>query len=210
MIINWEFIVSSVTAFAAIAALVLNNRQIKLSNKQHLFDKRLENYIIASGLLQLYREHSKIINYKIDEPIFSIDMQFMWFTNNSYLEKISSAINNPLHGESHKELLIKLEGLKEVSTKIKFLFSSKESIILGDFIFYYQNFLFVMYQYNVLLQDLKQAAEHEKISFKEAQKLVREDRIRLELENAFENLKCQEVKIKKNRVEEKIKRQIVL
>ena len=67
-----------------------------------------------------------------------------------------------------------------------------------------------MYQYNVLLQDLKQAAEHEKISFKEAQKLVREDRIRLELENAFENLKCQEVKIKKNRVEEKIKRQIVL
>lgn len=78
---------------------------------------------LATLLLQLYRENSKLFDFKKDEPIFSIDMWFMWMTNNSYLEKIAPAINNPLNGESHKELLKKLESLKEVSTKIKFIFS---------------------------------------------------------------------------------------
>ncbi|PPK77479.1 hypothetical protein BXY41_11617 [Lacrimispora xylanisolvens] len=210
MEINWDIIISLVTAFAALAALVLSNRQMKLSNKQHLFDKRLESYIIANGLLQLYRENSKIIDYKTDEPIFSIEMQFAWLTNNSYLERITPAINEPLYGESHKELLKKLESLKEVSTKIKFVFSAEESIILGDFVFCYQKLLFTMYQYNILLTKMKQVVEDEKISFKEAQKLVGEERIKIELETAFENLKCQEIQINRNKVEEKIKKQIML
>lgn len=67
-----------------------------------------------------------------------------------------------------------------------------------------------MFQYNILLKRLKQMAEEEKITLKEAQKLVREDLIRIELETTFENLKCLEIKIKKSRVEEKIKRQIIL
>ena len=42
-----------VTAFIAIIALFQTHKQIKNSNKQFLFDKRLDKYLLAKGLLEL-------------------------------------------------------------------------------------------------------------------------------------------------------------
>ena len=44
--INWEMILSVITAVTAIIAIVQTNSQIKLSNKHNLFDKRLECFNI--------------------------------------------------------------------------------------------------------------------------------------------------------------------
>ena len=106
---DWNFWLSSVTAFVAIVALIQTRKQIKLSNKQHLFDKRIENYLIATGLIQLYKNNCMHFNNEKDEPIFAIDLEFMWLTNNTYLEEITSAIKNPLKETDQKKLLIKLE-----------------------------------------------------------------------------------------------------
>lgn len=114
------FFFSVVTAVVAIAALIQTHKQIKLSNKQHLFDKRIENYIIATGLIQLYRSNCSVINNEKDEPILSNDFDFKLLTNNTYLEQISCAIDNPLKEPSHKELLIKLENLKKNNTELSY------------------------------------------------------------------------------------------
>ena len=128
MLNDWNFWFSVVTAIVAIIALMQTSQHIKLSNKQHLFDKRIENYLIATGLIQLYRSNCMNFNNEKDEPIFAVDLEFTWLTNNIYLEPITSAIENPLKEPSHKELLIKLENLKDVDAKIKFLFSGKASL----------------------------------------------------------------------------------
>ena len=39
-----NLILSTITIFIAALALILTYKQIKLSNKQHLFDRRLDNY----------------------------------------------------------------------------------------------------------------------------------------------------------------------
>ncbi len=49
-------IFSVITSITAIIALIQANRQMKLSNKQQLFDRRLKVYMTVHGLLELYRQ----------------------------------------------------------------------------------------------------------------------------------------------------------
>lgn len=185
---DWNFIfsvvtalVGIVTAIVAISSLGQTRKQIKLSNKQHLFDKRVENYLIATGLIKLYRNNSMCLNDEKDEPKFAIDLDFTWLTNNTYLEGFTFAIHNPLKEPSHKELLIKLEDLKEVSTKIKFLFYGKSSILLGDFVLRYQELLFSMYQYQIVLDKMTEVNEGHRLTIEEAQERVGEKNTELNL-----------------------------
>lgn len=210
MIKDWNFWVSLITASAAIIALRVSYQQIKSSNKQQLFDKRLENYIIASGLIQLYREHEKILKHEENTPIMAIEMMFAWLTNNSYLQLITPAINNPLKGESHKEFLIKLEDLKEVAIKIKYLFLGKDAIWLSDFVLYYKELLYKMYQYKICLDHLVKVAQEEKISLEKAQLVINEEEMRAELLEALEKLKQADLVLIDNNVEDQIDKQIKL
>ena len=53
-------------------ALWQTHRQIKLSNKQQLFDRRLSDYLIVKGLLDLYREHRDNLGIEDNgKPLFS-------------------------------------------------------------------------------------------------------------------------------------------
>lgn len=203
-------LVGIITAIVAICALGQTNKQIKLSNKQHLFDKRVENYLIAIGLIQLYRSNCMHFNDEKDEPIFNVSLYFTWLTNNTYLEKITPAIDNPLKEPSHKELLIKLENLKEVATKIKFLFSDEVSNFFSDFVFSYQELLFSMYQYQIVLDKMDQVNEGHRLTIEEAQQKVGEKKHRIKLQDAFDNLKQADIMLKKENVEEQIKKQIKL
>lgn len=210
MKIDWNFLLSVITIIVASYALIQTHHQMKLSNKQHLFDKRMENYLIAMGLIQLYRNNCKDFDEEKDEPIFALKSYFIWLTNNTYLEEITTAIDNPLKNPGHKEFLIKLEKLKEVGTKIKFLFSDNASDALGDFVFSYQELLFSMYQYQILLNKMYEINKDHKLSLEEIQQKLGEPKHRLKLQRAFQNLKQADDLLKKKNVEEKIKNQIKL
>lgn len=207
---DMNFWLSVVTAAVAIYAVIQTHKQIKLSNKQHLFDKRIENYIIAIGLIQLYRSNCNVINNKKDEPMFSNTFDFKKLTNNTYLEQITCAIDNPLKEPSHKALLIKLENLKEVSTKIKFLFSDDVSILLGDFVLCYQELLFEMYRYQIIVDKITKENENKKLTLEEILEKFQEQKYRDKLQKAFDNLKQADSMLKKKNVEKEIKKEIRL
>lgn len=220
MFSDWKSLIpivtSVITATVAIIAVMLTGKQIELSNKQHLFDKRIENYIIATGLIQLYRSNYDVINEDInnkgDIPIFSNKSCFNFLTNNTYLEKITCAIDNPLKEPSHKELLIKLENLKEVATKIKFLFSGKVSLLLEDFVLCYQELLFAMYKYQMVIDDMEKENENKnhELGYEEIGEMLGEKTQRGKLQKAFDKLKEADSKLKTANVEERIKKQIRL
>ena len=210
MTIDGNVIVSIITAIVAIFALGLTFKQIKLSNKQHLFDKRIENYIIAIGLLDLYRTNCEHLDLDKDEPILNIDLYFTWLSNNTYLEDITSVINNPLEKIIHKKFLIKSENMKEVGTKINFLFSDKTSKVLSDFVFSYQELLFSMYQYKIILNKMFEKNNEKRSSIEVMQKMFDEPKYRHNLQKKYRNLIEIEKNLKENKVEEKIKKQIKL
>lgn len=217
MFSDWSFLVSVVSVFAgmgsaivAIVAVMHTRKQINLSNKQILFDKRIENYIIATGLIQLYRSNSSVINNEKDGVMLSNNIDFIWLTNNAYLEQINCAIDNPLKETSHKELLIKLDNLNVVATKIKFLFSGNASNLLGDFVLYYQELLFEMYKYQTIVEKINKENENHKLTLEEIAQKFGEKAYRDKLQKAFDNLKQADSDLKKENVEEQIKKQIRL
>lgn len=210
MLTDWSFWLSVITAVVAVIALVQTKQQIKLSNKQHLFDMRVEHYLMAKGFMRLYEGNQTLLTKKRDEPVLAIDMEFAFMTNNSYLEKITDVIVHPLEQPYHKEFLTKMETIKEASAKIKYIFDGKAAILLGDYVLYYQELLFKMYQYQILLKNMEKMSQDSKLSFDKVQEMVNEKQHREELQNAICNLKQAYEMLKKEKVENKIEKQIKL
>lgn len=210
MQIKWEIILSFVTALAAIIALVQTQRQITISNKQSLFEKRVETYLIAKGLLELYKEHQHCLCRKGKGPYKAIETDFTWLTNNSFLESITKAISTPLQNPDHKIYLIKMEELKNTSTKIEFMFSGKEASKLAEFVLLYQNLLTQMYKYKILLTNMQEFSQKNNWDFDYALKYFNEPQQRKELSNSLDRLQQIYTYIENKNIIDKIEIQIKL
>ncbi len=210
MFTDWNFWFSVITAVVAIVALMQTKQQIRLSNKQHLFDKRVENYLIAKGLIQLYEINKNSLIVKNDMPMFEVDFIFEQMTNNKYLEKITRVITNPLEEPYHKEFLISMENIRAVSAEIDFIFSGKVATFLGKYVLHYQELLLKMYQYQILLNKMRESAQDFNWTLEEAQKKVNEKKYQEELRKASEILKQDYDILKKENVEKKVEKQIKL
>ena len=149
---------SIITALTAIIALFQTWKQIKVSNKQNLFEKRINVLIKVTGLMKLYEENRNLMiddNEKDDSAVLMVDFNFENLTNNTYLEDIAICIHKSLEQPYQKQLLTRLEELRNISTSIMYLFPDKQAKALSDFVFNYQNTLFTIYQYQILSNNIK-------------------------------------------------------
>ena len=204
-----EDIFSIITAIVAIIAIFQTSKQLKMSNKQFLFNKRIENYLIFYGIYELYMDNIKLLDYsdeKSDEAII-VDIQFSQLTNNSYLKDITKIINNPKNNDYKTEFLIKLEDMKRVATEISFY-----GLALHDFIVCYQNVLLEMYKYQILSDMMCNNNEQSfnKKTYKELQKQYGELKHRDKLYKSLDKLKNNYNKIIDEKVVEKIKKEMRL
>ena len=110
---DWNFWFSVITAIVAVIALFQTNRQIRLGNKQHLFDMRIEYYLIAKGMMQLFDKNSNILDKDKKNDMLEIEYVIAQMKNKTYLEQISSVIYHPLEKLYHKVFLIQLESIKD-------------------------------------------------------------------------------------------------
>lgn len=148
-----EFInigVSVVSIIIAIVALFQTQRQIALSNKQQLFERRLERYIEISTLLRLLKDN--IIYLKDDSSFYHTnDLIFAWLTNCSELADMGAALADPLQSDKQKQLLTIHERLKKSAVEIKMIFSKGLGKTMGNFVDVYANLLKEMYQMQVFI-----------------------------------------------------------
>lgn len=109
-----NIVLSAIVALTAIFALFQTHRQIKLSNKQFLFNRRLDKYLLAKSLIELYKDNINLIDYKDnkDDEAIIVDFQFINLTNIEYLKDIACIISDPKNNEYKTNFLIKIEELK--------------------------------------------------------------------------------------------------
>lgn len=202
-----------ITAFIAIIALLQTHKQIKISNKQFLFDKRLSKYLLTRGLLELYKDNENLLDYTNNpdnEPII-VDFQFTNLTNNNYLKDITCIIKEPKNNDFKNNFLIKIEELKKLSNEIKFLFPNKSGLLLGSFIIRYQNVLMELYKYQIVLDSMlsDKIPRKNKPTYSGLQKEYKELEYRYRLNETINDLKKSyyEVLDKKaiNKIEKSIK-----
>ena len=184
---------SIITAVIAIIALFQTHVQIKTSNKQFLFDKRLDKYLLAKGLLELYKDNEKLLDYNScpDDEAIIVDYQFINLTNNNYLKDVTCIINEPKNNDFKNAFLVKTEELKGLSTEIWFLFPNKNGQLLEIFIMKYQNILMELYKYQIILDLMMNDAipRKNKSTYIELQKEYGELEHRHRLYNAINELK---------------------
>lgn len=202
-----------ITALIAIIALLQTHKQIKISNKQYLFDKRLSKYLLAKGLLELYKDNESLLDYTDDpdDEAIIVDYQFINLTNNNYLKDVTCIINEPKNNEFKNNFLVKIEELKRLSNEVRFLFQNKNGLLLSNFIMKYQNVLMELYKYQIVLDLMKknEIPRKNKATYNELQNEYEELKHRQRLYNAIDDLKksYHEVVSKKviNKIEKSIK-----
>ena len=133
----------------ALIALYQTHHQIKLSNKQQLFDRRLDKYLLVEELLDCYREEQNTIqmvrcNSTLTDE--TLCMQFISFTSTRSLGEISSCIYSEIE-QSRNLFLSKLDMLGRLEQEIAFLFPKREAALINDFIHRYTELLITLYTY---------------------------------------------------------------
>lgn len=202
-----------ITALIAIITLFQTHKQIKISNKQYLFDKRLSKYLLAKGLLELYKDNESLLDYTDDpdDEAIIVDYQFINLTNNNYLKDVTCIINEPINNEFKNNFLVKIEELKKLSNEVRFLFQNKNGLLLSNFIMKYQNVLMELYKYQNVLDLMKknEIPRKNKPTYNELQNEYGELKYRHRLYDAIDDLKksYHEVVSKKviNKIEKSIK-----
>lgn len=169
-----DFWLSLIAVVAAIVALFQTNIQIKLSNKQQLFNKRLEKYLLIKELLSLYSENQNLIIHT-DSICESAQFMFVWLTNSSTLESMCLAMENPLKHEEQKIFLTKCEMLEKSVMEIELLWRGKVAYIMGQFVRQYKELLQAMYRQQIMLDSLHDEREKEHMPLEIAQKQIHEN-----------------------------------
>lgn len=149
-----------VSLIIALVAIFQTKKQIALSNKQLLFDRRLEKYIIIKDLLLLFANNRALIVDKKDLAR-CLDFQFVLLTNVSYLSDMIFAIKEPLNSDKQNVFLTKCEMLEKYAVEISLLWDNDIGKVFSEFIKTYKEVLFKLYQQQTRIDGLKKHNEEQ-------------------------------------------------
>jgi hypothetical protein len=177
-----------IAVLISVIALLQTAKQTKLSNKQQLFDRRLEKYLFVKDLLILYKDNRAL--FVSDESICEmVDFQFIMLTNCSSLEKMGAAISTPLHDDIHKEYLTKIEMLDKNATEIELLWNTKEGRLVGRFVKQYKDLIHSMYKQQIWINHLNKINTPESpLSLDEFKKQAKEKACEIGLFDIIEDI----------------------
>jgi hypothetical protein len=150
---NYEFWLSVITVLAAVIALFQSHKQVKISNRQALLDRRINKFLLFKDLLANY---SNSIT-SLEESILSQDVEFpfIYLTNCSSLEMIANVMKNPLSHEEKNLFLTKCEELEKSAIEVELIFKSSVSKYMAEFIIVYKKLLQAMHRQQIALNGLK-------------------------------------------------------
>ena len=152
-----EITLALVAIVISIIALVQTKKQIKLSNKQQLFDRRLKKYTIIIDLVKSYANAEPLLTSEEVEINDYREAILITMLNTPELEDSIKAVEDPM-GKYRVIFYDKMRILKQLSEETKIIFENKEAVLVSDFIMQYREFLeylFFEHYYSVYMEQKK-------------------------------------------------------
>ncbi len=203
-----ENVFSIITAIIAIIALWQTHRQIKISNKHQLFNKRVEKFMLISGLMSLFKQSKTLMKKENYNSFIDVTMLFHSLTNNTYLKAVRNIIDNIYQEDIRQNFLVKLEELKRISVEVEFLFSKINIKLIQDFIYEYQELLRKIYEEQIILYKIMEANRENPTAFTKLQKEFGEKKYREKLYSEYDKIKSLYDEVVKKDIMKNIKKQI--
>ena len=211
MLRDWNFWCTVMTSVAAVVAIGVSVHQIRLSNKQQLFERRLKAYMMANSIISLCKENYVFLSEKRKaEPQFANDLVFVWLTNNTYMEGQAEAIEHPLEQPFHKELLKKREELRNMAMEFEFIFKGNVASLYGNFLRDYENALAVMYQYQIIIKKMEEENGKHPNTSEVLSKMFSEEEYRDRLYDTLGKLKVSYDTVSQEKNDKQLRKQLAL
>lgn len=208
---DWNFWCTVMTSIAAFIAIYLSVRQMQISNKQQLFDRRLKAYMLVKGIISLCKKNYMWLSEKREaKPQLANDLVFMWLTNNTYMESQAKAIQQPLEQPFHNEFLKKLEELRSMAMEFELIFKGDIALQYSNFLRDYEKTLAVMYQYQIIIKKINEENSKYPRSLEELSQMFSEKEYRDSLYKALDKLRESYDAVAQEKVEKKLRKQIAL
>ena len=156
-----QTLLSVATLITAVIALFLTHKQITLSNKHQLFDRRLKKYFELKTLISLYEDSRKLFTDS-NGTLMTFDFHFAQLTNCAELHEINSAMERPLVQGEQIKLLSKVESLKKDAEEISLIWNGPQAKMASRFVEQFATLLMKMYQQQVYIKRLEKENEGDK------------------------------------------------
>ena len=183
-----ENIFSIITATVAIIAIWQTHRQIKISNKHQLFDRRVDRFILIKGLISLFEDSKHLMNKEDYNHFIDVTVLFHSLTNNTYLKDIGKIIDNVKQEDIRQSFLVKLEDFKKISIEVEFIFSKKNIRLIKEFVYKYQELLRTMYEEQIILDKIMEKNRKNPTEFVKLQEEFGEKRYSEKLYSEYDKI----------------------
>ena len=179
-----DFWLSLITALTAIIALFQSHRQIKISNKQALFERRVEKYILIEELLLLFEHNRSKLDY--NETFYdNIKTIFVSLTNATLLKRMRIDFFNPLENNDSDDFFEVSEKLNSLSVEVSLIWKGKSIAVISRFISDYKSLLGALHMQNAyMISEIESPTLSEDTLLNKAKQMAEHIHLRDKVENA--------------------------
>ena len=154
-----EIVLTLVAVIVSIIALWQTKKQIQLSNKQQLFERRLDRFTIIQDIMSSYSNIQSIITAEDIEIEEYKEAILLMLLHNPELSEAKSAVDDPMNLESSAVFYSKIRMLKQLSQELTIIFEKESAVLYSDFICLFREYvdcLFMEHYFDIVLTRRKE------------------------------------------------------
>lgn len=142
LLVDWDAVLSFVTVLTAIIAILQTHKQIKINNKQHLFDRRISTLTTLKNLICSFENTSIMDGRPVDEKIvIRANIDLIHLVNTSFFDPICSLLSEAVENGICSELVLKRNELRNIACSLPLIYCGNETKLLERFVLQYEELL---------------------------------------------------------------------